>query len=318
MGSVGPKVSVCVITYNQKKFIRQCLQSIVDQVTSFDFEVIVGDDCSKDGTREIVMEFSEKYPNVVKPILHNKNVGGTKNIVMVHQQAIGEYIAHIDGDDFMLPGKLQIQADELDANHDCTICVHAMKQYDEINKVYLSQWKRKIPKKSNIEYLLMNLPFFNHSSKMYRSECRIGLDTNASEILDCYFHVHHALSGGLIYLDDYLGVYRINIGLATINNCANNRYCIPNPKMLTHVLKSIEFARDSGVRPELINNAKAKAYFMASYRHLIAKDFPVFKRLINLSWETGKVSNIQLLFWLFSSAPIILFWIARLRLSIKE
>ena len=56
-----PKVSVCVITFNHEKYIRQCLQSIVDQETNFDFEVIVGDDCSKDGTREVVQEFAGKY-----------------------------------------------------------------------------------------------------------------------------------------------------------------------------------------------------------------------------------------------------------------
>ena len=54
LGKKTPKVSVCVITYNQEKYIAQCLQSIVDQETDFDFEIIVGDDCSTDGTREIV------------------------------------------------------------------------------------------------------------------------------------------------------------------------------------------------------------------------------------------------------------------------
>ena len=52
-----PKVSICVVTYNQEKFIGQCLQSIVDQVVNFDIEVIVADDCSTDGTRDIIKDF---------------------------------------------------------------------------------------------------------------------------------------------------------------------------------------------------------------------------------------------------------------------
>src|SRR5450759_3411095 len=68
-----PKVSVCVVTYNQEKFIRQCLQSIVDQETDCDFEVIVGDDCSTDGTRDIVREFAERYPTMIKVILQDTN-----------------------------------------------------------------------------------------------------------------------------------------------------------------------------------------------------------------------------------------------------
>ena len=59
-GKKPPKVSVCVVTYNQEKYVAQGLQSIVDQETDFDFEIIVGDDCSTDGTREILENFKEK------------------------------------------------------------------------------------------------------------------------------------------------------------------------------------------------------------------------------------------------------------------
>ena len=76
-----PKVSVCVVTYNQEKYIRQCLQSIVDQETDFDFEVIVSDDCSMDGTCAIVQEFVEKYPGMVKPIFHDRNMGALRSVV---------------------------------------------------------------------------------------------------------------------------------------------------------------------------------------------------------------------------------------------
>ena len=81
------KVSVCVLTYNQEKYIRQCLQSIVDQKTDFKFDLIVSDDCSTDSTRAIVQEFEERYPNIVKPILHKKNIGAYKNYFSAHQQA---------------------------------------------------------------------------------------------------------------------------------------------------------------------------------------------------------------------------------------
>jgi len=122
-----PKVSVCVITYNQEKYIRQCLQSIVDQETDFYFEVIVGDDCSTDGTRAIVQEFVERYPGVVKPIFQEKNIGGgVHNYLTVHKATRGEYIAHVDGDDYCLPGKLQAQADLLDDDPDCNLVWHRM------------------------------------------------------------------------------------------------------------------------------------------------------------------------------------------------
>lgn len=313
-----PKVSVCVVTYNQEKYIRQCLLSIVEQKTNFAFEVIVGDDCSTDGTRAIAEEFAERYPGLIKPIFHNENIGAIKNYFSVHDAALGEYIAHVDGDDFMLPGKLNIQAGELDSNPECSICVHVMKQFDQQNKSYRKFWPRTIPRKSNIDFLLINLPFFNHSSKMYRSECRNDFDSRDDEIIDCYLHVHHALKGDILYLNDVLGVYRMNVGISTVNSCMNSKYYVPNPKMLVSVLKSIEYARRSGVDEDLINKAKAMAYFKASYRHLIANDFQEFKELINISYATAKVNNTQLLFKSLSGVPLVLFLLVRLRARLME
>jgi len=111
-----PKVSVCIVTYNHEKYLGQCLQSIVDQTVDFDFEVIVGEDCSTDGTREILRQFSERYPTLIKPIYHANNLGPTKNYIDIHAAATGEYIAHCDGDDSWCQGKLAYQVRFLD-NH---------------------------------------------------------------------------------------------------------------------------------------------------------------------------------------------------------
>lgn len=314
----APKVSVCVITYNQGKYIRQCLQSIVDQETNFDFEVIVGDDCSTDGTREIVQEFAEKYPKIVTPIFNNTNIGGTKNIVFVHEQAAGEYIAHMDGDDFMLPDKLRIQAEELDKNPDCAICVHAMKHFDQCNQRYRKSRTRSIPRKSDITFLVMNPSFFSHSSKMYRAECRDGLDCGADEILDCYFHVHHALRGKILYLNDVLGVYRLNIGVASVKNNNESIYKIPAPNLLKLRIDAIEYAAHSGVDEDLINKSKSKTYFAFSYNHLMAKDLKMFQILINKSYKTARLNTMQWFFMFFSGVPIILFLLVRFRAGLRK
>ena len=77
------KLSVRVITYNQERYIGQCLQSLVDQNGSFDFEVVVGDDCSTDGTKAVVQEFVESYPGIVRAIFQEKNTGGLRNRVSI-------------------------------------------------------------------------------------------------------------------------------------------------------------------------------------------------------------------------------------------
>jgi glycosyltransferase involved in cell wall biosynthesis len=314
----APKVSVCVVTYNQEKYIRQCLQSIVDQKTDFYFEVIVGDDCSTDGTQAIVKEFSNRYPGIIKPIFNDVNIGAYYNFVFVHKQAIGVYIAHMDGDDFMLPGKLKIQADALDNNPDCAICVHSMKQYDPHKQRYRKLKRKDIPRKSDITYLLMNLPFFNHSSKMYRAICNHDLLLGSSEIMDCYLHVHHALTGKILYLTDVLGVYRLNIGIASVEDNNRSVHRSPNPKLLKLVIDAIDYAGNSGVALNLVNRSKANIYFNFSYSCLMGKDFSNFKRLIKKSVETSKVHNIQYLFYFLSGMPLLLFFLVRLRVGLRE
>src|SRR6266480_3387289 len=125
-----PKVSVCVVTYNQNQYIRRCLQNIVDQETDFDFEVIVADDCSTDGTRAIVQEFADRYPKLMRPILNPKNLGPFQNYRHAHQAALGDYVAHIDGDDSACRGKLVKQKRYLDRHQDCVLVAHRMSIWD--------------------------------------------------------------------------------------------------------------------------------------------------------------------------------------------
>jgi glycosyltransferase involved in cell wall biosynthesis len=117
------KVSVIVATYNQEKYIRHTLESIVTQKTDFDFEALVGDDCSTDGTAEIIREFATKYPNIIVPYIREKNLGMYGNIPELMTHAKGEYISIIEGDDYWIDeNKLQKQVDFLDNNPDYIAC----------------------------------------------------------------------------------------------------------------------------------------------------------------------------------------------------
>ena len=105
----GLMFSVAVITYNQEKYIAQTLDSIINQRHNYSYEIVVGDDCSSDGTREIVRQYAEKYPEIVKPIFNEKNLGIIKNYFNVISHCSGKYIMECAGDDFWLPGKVELQ-----------------------------------------------------------------------------------------------------------------------------------------------------------------------------------------------------------------
>lgn len=118
------KLSVFVVTYNQEQYIRQCLDSIVMQQVNFDYEVIIGEDCSTDRTPQICDEYAKKYP-FIHVYHHPKNLGLVKNWEFVLNHCTGEYVAMIEGDDYWTnPKKLQTQVDYLEANWDCQICFY--------------------------------------------------------------------------------------------------------------------------------------------------------------------------------------------------
>ena len=122
-------VSIAVLTYNHEQYIREALDSILMQQVDFKYEVVVGDDCSKDETRAILQTYERNFPGIFKVIYRAKNIGTTKNGYDVFMHCEGKYIAQLEGDDFWTdPDKLQKQVDFLETNeqyigvaHSCNV-----------------------------------------------------------------------------------------------------------------------------------------------------------------------------------------------------
>jgi glycosyltransferase involved in cell wall biosynthesis len=111
------KLSVCLITYNHVNFIRQAIDGVLMQKVDFEWELIIADDYSTDGTREILIEYQIKYPELIKLILQDKNVGAAQNWIDLMSAPTSEYIAYLEGDDYWIDQfKVQKQVDILDSN----------------------------------------------------------------------------------------------------------------------------------------------------------------------------------------------------------
>ena len=137
MNMTNYTVAVWCITYNQKDFIKDALNGFIMQKTNFPFVVIVHDDKSTDGTTDIILEYAQKYPEIIIPVIETENQwskGGLKHIVniMNSRYRIGKYIAFCEGDDYWTsPDKLQIQIDFLESHPDYSMCFHsAVKKYE--------------------------------------------------------------------------------------------------------------------------------------------------------------------------------------------
>jgi len=121
-------VSICTITYNHAKFIRQALDGFLMQETNFPFEVLIHDDASTDGTADIIREYAEKYPDIIKPIFQKENQyskGVQISLTYNFPRVKGKYVALCEGDDYWTdPRKLQTQVDFLEANPEFSMCFH--------------------------------------------------------------------------------------------------------------------------------------------------------------------------------------------------
>jgi glycosyltransferase involved in cell wall biosynthesis len=139
-------VSVRVITFNHEKFIRQCLDSIIAQKTSFNFEIVVGDDCSTDSTKDILLEYGVRYPSLIRNIFRGKNVGSNLNIHLTNMACSGKYIAWCDGDDYWIDeNKMQLQFDFLETHPDFAICFHNAWKIDDNAPAKRKEFNPRLP-----------------------------------------------------------------------------------------------------------------------------------------------------------------------------
>jgi len=209
-----PKVSVLIITYNQSAFISQAIDSALAQKTTFAFEIVIGEDCSTDGTREIVEAYVSRYPGKIKPLFQSRNLN-KGNFIATYKACAGEYIAWLDGDDYWTDScKLQKQANFLDHHPDCSICFHkALRVYENDNNKSIVLAPRQLKKFYGLEDLLAQ-NFIPTCSAMFRA----GL---FGEFPDWYhttlqgdwpLHILNAHHGNIGYINEIMATYRTHNG----------------------------------------------------------------------------------------------------------
>ena len=127
------KMSVMMITYNHERFIAQAIESVLAQRVDFDYEIVIGEDCSTDRTREILMDFCRRYPKRIVPLLRDKNVGAMRNLEATLGACRGQYLALLEGDDYWTSReKLERQVNFLDTHPGFSMCCHRVQFLYEV------------------------------------------------------------------------------------------------------------------------------------------------------------------------------------------
>lgn len=220
-----PKVSIVATTHNQEAYVRETFDGFVSQQTDFPLEIIVADDASTDSTREIIQEYTDRYPDLFRPILRPENLGLNANLRDALSAARGEYIALCEGDDYWTdPLKLSKQVAVLDDHPETAVCFHPVRviwtgvgHSDETFAVLFARKMEEtfFPKfppalwagNRSLE-VLISRNFIQTNSVMYRRLPRYD-DIPADVMpLDWYLHVRHAVHGDIAMLPETMAVYR--------------------------------------------------------------------------------------------------------------
>ena len=225
-------VSVICITYNQEKYIGQCLESMLCQKTNFKYEIIVHDDASTDRTREIIREYELRYPDIIKPIYQEENKYSQDIWVTdcALEKASGKYLAFCEGDDYWCDeNKLQLQFDFMEANEAFSLCFHRTATFYEYQNRLDDNWffwKDKAYKGGG-EYTqeeLIKLNTVPVSSQFYRKSDYATQNMFEDKIIygDMCATLFCATRGKGFCIDKVMSVYRRNVDMSAMTKTYNS------------------------------------------------------------------------------------------------
>ena len=300
-GKKAPKVSVCVVTYNQEKYIRQCLDSILSQRTSFDFEVIVHDDASQDNTPKIIEEFHRNHPEIIIPLLQKENCySKNKHLPFLNcaNAAQSEYIAICEGDDYWINNrKLEIQFDILRKNPQATLTIAPGKI--ELNGKQLDKlhcWHgRQIRVFCAQDVLNTPNQFAPTASYFLKKEIIINaLATfKNAPIGDLFIEIYAGMRGDIIYHPEVFSVYRMLAESSWSLSITKNR--VANiQKYIAEMQAVIRRFETNPVEKKLDWSKKLAAmYYGLAVANLEKRQYAGFSSAIEKSFSLGRISYKQ-------------------------
>lgn len=197
-----PRVSVLLLAYRHEPWLRQSLDSVLAQEGPVSYEILIGEDCSPDGTRGICQEYQQRFPDRVRLFTSCTNVGMHRNLLRLWARARGEFVALLEGDDYWTdPRKLEKQVRFMDEHPECSMCGART----ENMRFRLA----RVQESYGLEDVLVTYPFHT-STAFFRSALLDAFPESFLRVkaLDSCLYVLYALKGRCGFLDATLSYYR--------------------------------------------------------------------------------------------------------------
>jgi glycosyltransferase involved in cell wall biosynthesis len=270
----APKVSVCMVTYNQERYIAQAIESILEQQTNFDVEIVIGEDCSTDATRSIVVDLARRHPGRIRPLLNETNLGPKPNFMQTFEACRGQYMAILEGDDYWTsPHKLQMQVDALDAHPNWAMCFHTAQMiYDDWQQAP-TLWPGEWNQEETTIVELFDSDFIPTSGVLFRNRLFGRFPDWFAKLFigDWPLHILNAQYGNIGFVPGVMSVYRVHG-----QGCWSRLDLTTQTKMALDVLAALQ------------------GHFQGEYQeHIEASRLKICQRLID-QLQTSKAACEQL------------------------
>lgn len=247
------KLSVMMITYNQERFIGQAIQSVLAQRVNFDYEIVIGEDFSTDGTRAVVMDFYRRDPNRIVPLLRDRNIGGAANLIATLAACRGQYVALLEGDDYWTcEDKLKKQIDFLETHPNHAMCCHRVQYIDATGFIEADVFPSLAAGTYSIEDLLRG-NFVMTCSTVLRRDLVGALPARFSEVQpgDWLLFALVARHGKIELMDEVMAAYRVHYG-ASWSSLPSLSRLRETSRMLRVLDKYLEFQYTDTIRQTIV------------------------------------------------------------------
>ncbi len=252
--TASPLVSVFMPTYNHEHLLAASIESVLDQDFD-DYELVIGDDASTDGTYQVAAQYQQRYPDKIKLFRNEKNLGITGNCNAILSHCSGKYIAFFSGDDIYLPGKLRKQVEMMEAHPDCILCYHDIEVFRSETGETIRYWNHGdhssppvtgASKEVAESLVLKGTGFMAALSVMVRRDCvpKSGFNPRipiASDWL-MWIDICAMSEGCVMFIDEVLARYRKHVGSITESNM---NYLLEILITITIVEENYQFLRSS-------------------------------------------------------------------------
>jgi glycosyltransferase involved in cell wall biosynthesis len=218
--AVRPLVSVAMTAYCSAKWLPRAIDSVLRQRVDFPIEVIVGDDCSQDGTVAIARSYEAQYSNVVRVIERDKNIGIQRNYYETFEECRGRYIAWLDADDYWTdPDKLAIQVNLMESDSSINLCGHYVRWVANDGAVKRDRYPTISPGRYGLSETLRH-NFLPSPSVLFRNGIHRELPAwyfDLAPTTDWPIYVLAALKGDIVLIDRLMADYTLTPGSALMS-----------------------------------------------------------------------------------------------------